>query len=415
MQRRRAVDAVRRRFWVPSAVAIIAALGLGSLLPRVDDALKLDPGLFAFTSIDAVRGMLQVIATVTISVAGVAFSVTVVALQLATQQLGPRVLRTFQTDRVNQATLAALLGPFVYAVVLLTQLDATADTLPHLSLTFAVLLGLAAVAFFVAFVQHIITSLQASTVIAKITTEGAGTLSSGHPRQIGTPADAPPSDLIDDGAGLPVRADRAGYLAEVNGRAVLTAAQRASAVVVQRTALGDYVVTGQLLATLVPLDGRRLDDEARHVDAVRAAFSLYRERTLADDVGFPLRQLADIALRALSPALNDPTTAENAMGAAVDFLVRFAREPAPSCARADDDGALRFVAKVPDLDDLVRLTVDQVRGNVDAHPAVADRLVMLLGHLAATARAHGHPTAEAQRQAELFERSGDDDNRADDT
>lgn len=405
MQRLRAVaDALRRRFWLPSAVAIAAGALLGYWLPRLDNALGLDPGLFSFTDADAARSMLQSIATVTISVAGVAFSVTVVALVLASQQLGPRVLRTFETDRLNQMTLGALLGPFVFAIVLLTQFEASGTELPHVSLAVAVVSALAAIGSFVAFVQHTVTSLQAATVIERISAEGRRTVAGRHPEDLGTPAGdggASPAPPGRDAA-VPVRAEGSGYLTMIGASAVLAAAAEADAVVVQRIGVGDYVLTGEVLAELVPAGDAPLGDVDACAGAVRKAFALGHERTMAQDVAFPLRQLADIALRGLSPSLNDPTTAENAMDAAAALLVRVADRPAPVAARAASDGALRFVAVVPDLDDLVRLTFDQVRLSTSGHPVLARRLVHLLGHVAHTAAEHDHPTAELARQARLL-------------
>jgi uncharacterized membrane protein len=405
MQRTRALaDAVRRRFWLPSAIAIAAGVLLGYWLPRLDNALGLDPGLFSFTDADAARSMLQSIATVTISVAGVAFSVTVVALVLASQQLGPRVLRTFETDRLNQVTLGALLGPFAFAIVLLTQFEASGDELPHVSLGVAVLAALAAIGFFVAFVQHTVTSLQAATVIDRIASEGRRTVPGRHPEDFGSPAGdggAPPA-LPGRDAAVPVRAEAGGYLTLIEASTVLAAARAVDAVVVQRIAVGDYVITGEVLAELVPAGDAPLEDPDACAGAVRDAFVLGHERTMAQDVAFPLRQLADIALRGLSPSLNDPTTAENSMDAAAGLLTSIAERRAPVAARADDDGALRFVASVPDLDDLVRLTFEQVRLSASGHPVLGRRLLHLLRHIERTAAAHDHPTAELARQGGLL-------------
>jgi uncharacterized membrane protein len=131
---------------VASAVGMIAGLGLGFGLVELDYALDVNPGVFTFVDLESVRAVLQTIATVTVSVAGLSFSVTVVALQLASQQLSPRVLRTFQGDRLAQGVLAAFVGTFVYALIVLAKL--THDGVPAISVTAAILAAVGAFGLF---------------------------------------------------------------------------------------------------------------------------------------------------------------------------------------------------------------------------------------------------------------------------
>ena len=137
-------DALRRSFWFLPAAAMAAGLVTGFGLVELDYALGLDPGVFTFVDLQSARAVLQTIATVTVSVAGLAFSVTVVALQLASQQLSPRVLRTFQGDRLAQGVLAAFVGTFVYSLIVLAKL--TERGVPALSVTIAIVLAVAAFA-----------------------------------------------------------------------------------------------------------------------------------------------------------------------------------------------------------------------------------------------------------------------------
>jgi len=147
-------DVLRRSFGFLPAVGILAGLVLGFVLPVVDRALRIDFGIFSFTERDSARSLLETIASVTVSVAGVGFSVTIVAFTLASQQLSPRVLRTFQSDRLSQALLGAFLGTFAFCLVVLATLDAGGEALPDLSLAVAVLGAIASFALFVAFIQN---------------------------------------------------------------------------------------------------------------------------------------------------------------------------------------------------------------------------------------------------------------------
>lgn len=395
---------LRQRFWLLPATGIGVALLAGLGLPRVDDALRVDPGVFGISNVDAARTVLATIATVTVSVAGITFSVTVVALQLASQQLGPRVLRTFQADRLNQAVLALFLGTAVYALVLTSQLSAPGDRIPEISIALASAAAVAAFALFVAFIHNIITSLQASTVIARITDDARAAVEHRYPNGIGAPPDDPAAamDVVsrrqEGGRSIPVRATAGGYLTAVRAQTAFEAAAEVEGILVQHAVLGEFVVSGTLLGELVACGDHDGDLEAVATRA-RDAFVLARERTIPYDVGFPIRQLADMALRALSPSLNDPTTAENAMGAITGALVDFAQSDHVEHVRIDDAGEPRLLAAAPGFDDLVKVGFEQVRLAAAGHTVLCRRLLTWLEHLEHVAHECGVDADEVRRQA----------------
>jgi uncharacterized membrane protein len=389
----------RLRFWLLPAVGIVVAVAAGFGLPRLDRWLRVDVGLFGFGDAESARSVLSTIATVSVSVAGLSFSIVVVALQLASQQLGPRVLRTFQGDRLNQAVLAVLIGVAVYALVLLTQLAPEVEALPQLALAVAMGWALAAFALFVAFIQHTVTSLQASTLITRIAQEGRTAAEDAEPKRTGRPATGP--EAADDArrrtAGPPavVRAGEAGFLAHVDRSALLAAATRADGFVREIVPVGAWVVSGQPVAEVwARVPGAREE----LAGAAGGAFAVASERSLAQDPAFPLRQLADVALRALSPSLNDPTTAHNALGALADLLVRLARA-SPACPlRAGDDGVPRLELRTRGFDELVRLGFEEAAPHAAEQPLLREHLAGLLAHVARTASEHGLPVGEVRRQ-----------------
>jgi uncharacterized membrane protein len=397
-------DALRRSFWFLPALAMAGGAGLAWVIGSLDDAIDLHFGVVSFNDPSSARRLLQTIATVTVTVIGISFSVTVVALQLASQQLGPRVLRTFQADALNKFVLSLFLGLFVYCLVVLTLDTSGSNAVPELAVAVALALAIVAFGAFVAFIHNIVESLQASTLIKRIAADGQRTLEHRFPESIGSDPPEPAaaenrvSRWTGDAPPLPVPAPRAGFLVGIDERRLMEAAIGDDVLVVQRVAIGDFAVTGAVLADIRGGRGDR-DDVAGQV---AEAFRLEGERTVVQDVAFPLRQLADVALRALSPGLNDPTTAENAMGSATDMLVRFARRGAPSPIRVDGQGTPRFIAIVPGLDDLVRLGFDQVRVAAATHPLVAARLIELLRHVEEVASAYGRSAGEARRQRRLL-------------
>jgi len=166
--------------------------------------------------------------------------------------------------------------------------------------------------------------------------------------------------------------------------------------VVQRVAVGDFLVSGQAIGEVWS------GGEAPELDGLRSDFRLASERTLAADVAFPVRQLADIALKALSPGINDPTTAENAMGSLADTLVRLAGDDPVNGVRVDEEGEPRLCAEAISLDALVRLGFEQVRRSTEGEPVLADRLETLLLEIGRSAREAGGSSDETERQRALL-------------
>ncbi len=164
----------------------------------------------------------------------------------------------------------------------------------------------------------------------------------------------------------------------------------------QRRAVGTFVLTGGVLAVIYC-------DEDRDIDArsVSDAFLLEEERVVDGDMAFPVRQLADIALKGLSPSVNDPTTAENAMDSLTDTLVRFAQRATVDPLRVDGDGVARLRAIAPTLDTLVLLGFDQVRRDAAHRPSFAVRLLELLADLRECVGS-ARSCEEIDRQAELI-------------
>ncbi len=397
-------DSLRTSFGFLPAVAMLAGLVAAIMVPVLDRELGIDIPALSFDAQDSARSVLATIATATVSVAGLSFSVTVVAFTLASQQLSPRVLRSFRGDRLSQATLAALLGTFVYCLVLLVRLGVSAESAepPNLSMTLAVIASIGSFMLFALFVAHIVQMLQPSSVVAAIHEDAQGVLSRRsfeEPPGAAAAARAACERLADP---VPVRCRRPGYVTFVVAGSVLAAAEEAGALVEQVARVGTWVLPGETIARLrLPPDaGQSTEDDLTAV--VRESFRLGRQRTMVEDVGFPIRQLADIALKALSPGINDPTTAQNAMEQLTTILVEFARRDRQPEILCDDGGEPRFILDLPDVGDLTREGFDQVRLGCGSHPGLAVRLMALLDHLRTVARSEGRPTEEIARQQRLL-------------
>jgi uncharacterized membrane protein len=395
-------EAARASFGAPAVAAVVLGFAGGLGLPALDAALLLELPVIRFTTEDAARSLLSTIATATLTVAALAFTVTLTAFTLSASQLSPRVLRSFRRDALSQATLAVLLGTSIYCMAVLVRLGASVrpGAIPNLSITLAVVLAAVAFVLFASFVAHLVRMLQPGAVVAAIAAEGRAAAACPYPAPVGRAAEPDEvlrSERLMREPGLAVRAVDDGYVVRVAGGELLALARDADGLVRHRAPAGEYVVAGDVLAEVwcprPPSDLER---------RVRAAFALGEQRTVLQDLAFPVRQLADIALKALSPSVNDPTTAETAMNGLTTVLVRLAAADEPASVRADDRGRARLVAQAPGLDDLVRLGFEDVRLFAASYPALTVRLLGLLERVEAAAARHGRVAEEPARQAALL-------------
>lgn len=394
----RAGEVLANAFWVLPALMVSVGVLLGALLPLVDASI----GVRLVGQPESARSILATIATVTVSVAGLAFSVMVVALVLASQQLSPRVMRTFRSRKLNQAVLGMFVATFVYSLLVLRSVGTGADEtyVPHISVLVAVVAAITAFGLFIAFVGQMVYALEASSIIKRIAEEGRAGVSEPYPTGVGHPPRDPAAAEERIGArtprpGLAVTSHTAGYLLTIHGAEIVEIATEHDALVAQEAMIGDFLVSGDVVARLWCADDVRDRVEGRVLDAME----LGPERTPLHDIRFPVRQLADVALRGVSPSTNDPTTAANAMNSLADILVRIARQERPAAVRLDDRGVERLITRSPDLDHIVRLGFDQVRVKASTYPVLCAHLLGLLAKIDAAAP---EACAECHRQARLM-------------
>jgi len=394
----RARDALRTQLWPLPTIGVALAVVLGVLLPQldmlVDDGLNNSGARYLFGGgAGAARMLLDAIASSLITVTALTFSLTIVTLQLASSQFSPRLLRTFTSDRFVHGTLALFLSTFAYALTVLRTVR-TADEgqdafVPRISVTAAFVMALASVIGLVLFLAHLAAKIRVETMLRDVHADASATLRrilperdpSGPPPQPGPPADA-----------VPLVAARSGFLSSVDGEALLAAAVDAGAIVVVDRQPGSSIVAGTPVGAAWPCADVPFDDGTRTTlaDRVAAAISIRFERTAAQDVAFGLRQLTDVATKALSPGINDPTTAVHALSHSSALLCELVgRDLGPRLLR-DAENRGRVVLQRPDLADLLELAVAQPRRYGAADPDVLARLLVLLRELAWSAALPAH-------------------------
>ncbi|TGN65725.1 DUF2254 domain-containing protein [Nocardioides eburneiflavus] len=370
---------LRDKFWVVPLLFAGAAVGLALALTALDDwfdtSLSL-PLLFAGGP-EGARALLAAIITSMISFTALVFSITIVVLQLTSSQFSPRVLRTFLRDWVNQVALGVFVATFVYALVVLRAVRGTAQTdtfVPQLAVTAAFGFVLASVVVFLVYIDHIAQSIRAATIVTRIAEETREVLDQRHP------PDAAERSLLQppESGGHRVDAEAPGVVQRVDDRALLELAEEHGVTICLLRAIGEFVPEG---APLVEVHGDVVPDE----EALRAHVHLGKERALDEDVGFGLRQLIDIAERALSPGVNDPTTAVQVIDQLHDLLRRLATRPLPPRQRITGAGRLAVHVPGPGFSDYLALAVDEIAHWGSDVDRVQHRLGVLLRDLSEAA------------------------------
>jgi uncharacterized membrane protein len=388
-------ESLRSGFWaVPSAcvaVAVLASLGLVALDRRLQAELAFTFG----AGPDGAREVLSAITTAMITFTGLVFSITVVVLQLTSSQFSPRVLRTFLRDRQTQYALGVFTATFVYSVMVLRTVNSGDDDefVPAAATTFALVLLLVSVGLFVSYIHHIATAVQASSIITAIGAETRDALDRRFPPGRAEPVDAvgtlPPDDL----PALEVPAPTSGVLTTIDESRLVDLACAAGVVLRTQARVGDFLPEG---APMLDVLGDPADLD---VDAVVAAFAQAQDRTLQQDVAFGFRQLVDVAERALSPSMNDPTTAVQVLDQLHDLLRRLVTRPLRTGLHADDDGAVRLVVPPDGIRDYLALALDGIEQHGEDARPVQERLDALLVDVAAAALPQHRDAVERRRAA----------------
>jgi uncharacterized membrane protein len=372
-------EALRTNLWIVPAVETLAVILLfagtyGVDRAAYDGAIQL-PSWVLSGAPDAARNILATVAASTITVVGIVFSITIVALTLASTQFGPRMLRNFVRDRGTQLTLGTFVATFCYAVVTLVAVGGGphGEFVPHLSITVTLMLTLADVGVLIYFLNHIASMIQLPVVVASIAATLAAEIAAqdrGAAFGVGTKRGPPAEELLARLAesGVPIRTPRSGYLQVIRHETLLKIASAADAVVQLPYRPGHFMVAGQVIAWVWPPSAAGSVEKGLALGHVTGAY-----RTLAQDISFGFDQLVEIALRALSPAVNDTFTALTCVDWIGDCLCRISTSWRPQRIRRDAQGEIRVIAYQADFDRLVERAFEKIRQAATGMPAIMIR------------------------------------------
>src|SRR4051794_8016786 len=389
---------VRGSLWVIPTGCVAGALVLGLLLSQVDVG-PTSPLAFQGTADDA-RGLLSGIAGTMITVIAVVLGLAVVALQLSSTQFSPRLLRNFLRDRSNQVVLGVLVGTFAYSAGGLFTVGVAAggrsDKFPRFAVSVAIGLLFLSLALLVFFADHLAHSLQVDWIMRVVEQNALPVI---RADEFTTEEDAPPPPAW--AVAAPAR--RSGYVQAVECRPLLRAATQRRWTVLLHVHVGEHVVAGTVLAWAWSTSPEDPPPTTAAVAAtlergVRIGF----ERTLEQDLGLGFRQLADPACKALSPAVNDPYTAVQAVDHLTVLFGALAARPVGDYVGRDAGGTVRLIVPGRRFAEILSITVGLIRRYGAAEPNVVQALLRLLATCAALATEDPRRWADIEGQADLL-------------
>jgi uncharacterized membrane protein len=383
-------EALRTNLWVVPTVMVAIVVACFALTSGVDrDAasgrLSLPPWVSS-GSADATRQILIAIAATVITVAGVLFSITILVLQLASQQFGPRVLRNFIRDWGTQISLGAYVGTFVYSVLALASVaDPPQLLVPHVSATVAIVLTLVDLGVLIYYIDHVATSIQLTTVVSGIAGDFRSTLENVQVdarrlQEVAGGGNVATSPALPDFTGR-IASDASGFLQAIGHGRLVEIATSSEAIIRLLHRPGHFVVEGQLLAVVAPASAASVV-----TTALTESHIVGPNRTLTQDPGFAIDQLVEVAIRALSPAVNDTFTALNCIDWLGDCLCRACAEPLPSGLYHDTLGQVRLIEPALTVERLIKGACDKIRQAGRGMPAVFIRQLENLQKVSYAAR-----------------------------
>lgn len=373
---------LRASFWFVPANVVAGAALLALVLIEVDTHIQseyLEPWPRVFgAGADGSRALLTSVAGSMITVAGVVFSITVVALALASSQYTSRVLRNFMSDRTNQSVLGVFVGVYVYCLVVVRTIRGgdEGDFVPSVAVLAGLILALVGIGFLIYFIHHISISIQVSHVLSNIACETHNAVERLFPDDLGDEDEAAPEAEAHRGPWQGIPAKRTGYVQHVDNEALLTFATEHDLVLRMKVPVGGFAIEG--LPWLSAAKQTGLTEE--EVDRLQDLVVVGLQRTIDQDASFGIRQMVDIALRALSPGINDTTTAVMCIDYLTANLAHLAGRSIPSRFRSFE-GELRVIALGSDFESLVNESFDEIRRSANGNVTILSRLLSALGSL----------------------------------
>jgi uncharacterized membrane protein len=372
--------------WFLPSIMVLGAILLGLGMVELDHFLDLEANeqgpRFIGASSEGARKVLATIAASMITVAGVIFSITIVTLSLSANQYTPRILRNFTKDTGNQLVLGFFVSLFTYCLIVLRSIRGGADSfIPAVSVLVAIVLAIIGIYLFIFFIHHSTVAIQASEILSSISAETLKAVQVLFPEEMGEEQSQPartetPAAEVGQ-RWHQVLSSTSGYIQAVDQDALLQLSQKHSVVLKMDKGVGEFVIRNSFLVSV--LSRRKPDSEMER--ELNGAYVINRYRSIEQDPAFGIRQIVDIALKALSPSMNDSTTAANCVDHLAEIMHRVMRRREPSCYRYSD-GKLRVIACGDNVESLLDLAFHEIRQSLGDNVALLLRILQRLEDLA---------------------------------
>lgn len=398
---------------MPSLIVAIS-IGLAAAAINVDSAIESEilarwPRLFGVGA-EGARQMLSTIASSMMTVVGITFSMTLVTLALASSQYTSRVLGSFMRSRTTQVVLGVFAGIFTYCLIVLRTIRDNGETafVPGLAVFLGVVLALAGIGVLILFIHHIATSIQASNIIYSVAEETIAAIKRVFPEQQTSNLSEEEEKrrrhlLIEANHWEDIYAERSGYIQTIDYEALRDLAGKRSTIIKINHGIGGFVVKGMAVASLV----RQASLEEKTLHKVRSFYSIGSRRTVEQDPDFGIRQIVDIAVKALSPGVNDTTTAVTCINYLTSILCDLVSRSFPPQIHYDEEEP-RLISVQATFESLLGASFDEIRCNASGNTRVIVFMLdalQLIGTRTFTVPRREALREQAKRIAELADRS----------
>ena len=350
LQRYRLNSFFRNTVWLPPLLGMLAALLGHPLGRRVDAAL----GWTAVMSADSGRAVLGALASSMLTFIVFVFSILLVSVQLASAQLTPRIIAAVYRNPVLKFSLTLFVFAFTYTLAVLSRIE---ESVPQFSAWVAVYSCVACIGVFLYMIDHVGKSLRPVSILTRLGSTGQVVIKAVYPRLLEGTVDTPTNVALarDDEPSRTVEAGRSGVVLAFDVAGLVELARRADCLIEFVPQVGDFVTAGDPLFRLYR-GGEAIPD-----DRLDQSVAVGPERTMEQDPEFAFRIIVDVAAKALSPAINDPTTAVLALDQIHRLLRTLAKRQLDTGRIHDEAGQMRLAYRTPDWEDFVGLAVTEIR------------------------------------------------------
>ena len=384
---------VRNSIWIVPALFAIAAIIAGSLFPDLDKHTADEAEIVVELTAETARGVLGALSGGMITFTGFVFSILLLAVQFGSSQFSPRMLRRFLRDRTTKIALGMFIATFIYSLLVLGSIGTHTDPefVPVTSVTVAVLLLLASMFMFLRLISRTTQSLRVASVLRSLGADACDVIDRVYPDPALDPAAVETDDLEPadrEPAVVLAYQGEASVLQSIDAPGLVAMAIKCDAEIELVPPIGSFLIAGEPLFSIRggPVERRALEHSVAVGD----------ERTMRQDPAFAFRLLADISSKALSPGVNDPSTATQALDQIEVLLRQLAQRRLTPGVLRDPDNRVRLRYPAPSWEDYVSLALDETRQYGEGSVQVARRLKALLQSLIRAVPPYRRAAVDAQ-------------------